>query len=90
MSDAAVGLALMIGLSVVCAVVANLRTRDWLLASGVAALAATTLFQIGLTVKLGHLDKFAPIAFVVGGLWALLIALGVSAGFTLWRRIRRT
>jgi uncharacterized membrane protein AbrB (regulator of aidB expression) len=86
MNEAAVGLTLLIGLSVVCAVVANLRTRDWLLAAVVSALAASTLFQIGLTIKLGHLDKFAPIALVVGGMWAFLIALGIGAGFQLWRR----
>jgi hypothetical protein len=39
---------------------------------------ATVIFQCALYLHAGRLDKFFPIAVVVGGFWSLVIALMIG------------
>jgi hypothetical protein len=55
-------------------------------ASAIAAVAATLLFQVGETIRLRDIDPFAPIAVVVGGAMAFVVAIIVGHLFSIVRR----
>ncbi len=79
------GIVILVGLSAAAAAFSHSFIRSFILASVAAALASTALFQVVSFVELGHLDKFFPIAVVVGAVYAFLISIPV--GFVV-RRIR--
>jgi hypothetical protein len=86
MSEGAIGLIVLVSLSVVAAVVSHMLVRRYLLAAACGALVADILFQVAAFVHLGHLDPFILIAFVVAGGLAFGIALVVGLPFRFMRR----
>ncbi len=86
MSEGATGMVLLIVLSVLCAAVAHALIRRPMAAAAGAAVAASLLFQLAVTARLGHVEKFAAIAFVYGWFWAFVVALLVGLLFRLGRR----
>ncbi len=86
MSEGAIGLIVLVSLSVVAAVVSHLLVRRYVLAAACGALVADVLFQIAACMHLGYLDPFILIAFVVAGGLAFSIGLVVGLPFRLMRR----
>jgi hypothetical protein len=78
MSEAAIGIVVLIVLSAVCAAATHLFVRRPIAAALVAAIVASLLFQIVAAIHQGQMDKFVLIAFVVGAFWAFVIALLVG------------
>jgi hypothetical protein len=77
MHEGAMGMGILIVLAAVAAVVCH-RVIHNLLAAAAAAGIATLTFQLIVRLQLGYLDAFFPIALVVGGALAFLIALLVG------------
>lgn len=80
---------LVLGLAVVCAIVAHFVTRRWLLASLGAGLAFTVLIQVLSFASLGYLDPFAIVALPVGALAGFAIAVLAALPFVFLQRRRR-
>jgi hypothetical protein len=70
------------------ACVAHGILRDYRRAGLVAAGLAVIMFQVGLYLQLGHLDPFAPIAFVITGGIAYVVALVIGLPFRAHRAKR--
>jgi len=90
MSEGAFGFLLLVLISSATALVIHWFTRSlwsasavaavfrlWV-ASVVAAVLATVIFQVAAYWHAGRLDKFFPIAVVVGGFWSFVIALMIG------------
>lgn len=75
MSEAAVGIIVLISISIVLSFVAHYFIKKYLLALIISAIIATISFQIAVYIHVGYLDPFFIIALFIGG----LIALGISA-----------
>ena len=86
MSEARLGMLVLIGLSVVSSLVCHALIRSYLWAAFVAAIAAGTLFFMLATLRSGYVDPFLPIAFVFAELWAFGIALVVGVPFAYARK----
>lgn len=86
MNEAVTGIVVLIGVSVLCALIAHALIRHLLVAAAVAAPVASLLVLIAETVHLGYMDPFAPLAFMpIAGL-AFGIAVLVGLPFHLRRR----
>jgi hypothetical protein len=86
MSESTIGILILLGISGLVASVSHCFCRRYIFACFLSAFVATLLFQISVFLRLGHLDPFFPIAFVVGGSISFVIALVVGA---VVRRFRR-
>jgi len=86
MTDASIGPFVLAGVSALCAVIAHWRIRRYFLASLISALAAALSFQVLVTLQLGHVDPFAPVAFVMSLLVTAAIALLAGLPFVASRR----
>lgn len=65
MSESNAGLIALAGVTAVVAVLVHWRIRHYVVASMVAAVVAAAVFQGVVALQLGHIDPFAPIAFVL-------------------------
>lgn len=83
MTEATTGMIILAVLICICAVVANALIRNLMVASVSAAVAAALFFQVAATIHLGYIDPFAPIAFVVSGFlaWVLAVLIGLVFRF---------
>jgi hypothetical protein len=75
-----------VSLSVVCAVISHAFVRRYWRAAVIAALVTSLLLQIVNTIHLGHLDPFAPIAFIFGVIYAFVIGMLVGLPFQHFRQ----
>jgi putative Ca2+/H+ antiporter (TMEM165/GDT1 family) len=69
------GVAIFVIVCICTAVSAHLLTRRFFRAVLLSALASAVVFQVIVSVQLGHLDPLFPIAFVV----TLVAGIGISA-----------
>lgn len=67
------------------AVVAHLFIRRFVLAVLLSSMGSSVLFQLIVWIQLGYLDPFAPIAFIVTLVLAVLISAMVGALFSVMR-----
>ncbi|MBX3712704.1 MAG: hypothetical protein KF800_12145 [Lysobacter sp.] len=86
MSESSADLIILAGVSAVSAVLMHWRIRRYILASMVSAVVAAAVFQGLVSLQLGHIDPFAPIAFVLSLLVTTPLALLVGSLFLLRRR----
>ena len=86
MSEAAQGILVLSGVSVIAGVACHLVIKRYVLATLVAALAASSVFHALAAWHLGYLDPFLPLAFVVATVVAALIAGLLGIPFGLARR----
>jgi CHASE2 domain-containing sensor protein len=86
MSESSDGLIVLIGVAAVSAVLVHWRIRRYVVASIVSALVAAVVFQGLVSLQLGHIDPFAPIAFVLSLLVTTPLAFLVGWLFLLRRR----
>jgi len=90
MSEGGLGFLLLVFISSATALLIHWLTRSPWLASAVAAVVATNIwFRLGLYLW-GPPGKFFPIAIVVSGFWAFVIALMIGWLFRKIRQPRRT
>ena len=78
MSEGVVGIGILTVVAVVTGVVSHRLIHNYVLAAAAAAAIATLTFQLIVRWQLGYLDSFFPIAVVVSGAFAFLIALVVG------------
>lgn len=86
MSESSTGLIVLAGMTAVSAVLVHWRIRRYVVASMVSAVVAAVVFQGLVALQLGHIDPFAPIAFVLSLLVTTPLALLVGLLFLLRRR----
>ena len=86
MDKATIPIFIFAGISVIAAVVCHSLVRRTYLASVLAGIASSILFQVGAFIDLGYLDPFVPVALVFGAACAGVIALLVGAMFHLFRK----
>lgn len=86
MSESSDGLIVLVGVAAVSAVLVHWRIRRYVVASILSALVAAVVFQGFVALQLGHVDPFAPIAFVLSLLVSLPLAFLVGWLFLLRRR----
>ena len=86
MSESSAGLIALAGVTAVCAVLVHWRIRRYVVASMVAAVSAAVVLQALITLQLGHIDPFAPVAFVLSLLVTTPLAFLVGWLFLLRRR----
>jgi hypothetical protein len=86
MSESTIGIFILLGISGLVAAVTHCICRRYIFACLLSAFVATLLFQIGVFLRLGHLDPFLPIAVVVGSSISFVIALVVGATVRRFRR----
>jgi hypothetical protein len=89
MDEGTQGIILLILISVIVALVTHGLFRRFWAASAIAAVISTSVFNVVATIRQGYLDKFFLVAFLVGGLFALVISVVVGLGFRLVRRSKR-
>ena len=82
MSEGAIGLSVLLSISVLSALVFHWRIAHFKLASFGAAFFSAVAFQIAAYLRAGHFDPFT----IVGGVVALVIAALVGLPFALARR----
>jgi hypothetical protein len=85
MSEADQGLLVLAVASVGSAILFHSFVRSYAKASGLAAVVAAIVFQVAASIHLGHIDPFALIGLVTGGLFALVVALVVGIPFQVVR-----
>lgn len=78
MSEAGMGMAVLVGISVLVAAGAHRWIRSFGRASLTAAVLSSVTFQCANFVHLGYLDPFFQLALVTGGAVALLVAVAVG------------
>ncbi|MHA3771904.1 hypothetical protein ACXR0O_10250 [Verrucomicrobiota bacterium sgz303538] len=88
MDEGFFGILLLVAVSIIAAAAFHAKGRSFLLANFASALTAIGTVLVVDTIRLGHPDKFLPIAFVVGGIYAFLISLPVGL-ITRWISNRR-
>lgn len=86
MSESNAGLIALAGVTAVAAVLVHWRIRRYVVASMVAPVVAAAVFQGVVALQLGHIDPFAPIAFVLSLLVITPLAFLVGWLFLLRRR----
>ena len=86
MDKATLPIYIFVAVSALAAVMCHLFFRRVYLASILAGIISSILFQIGAYIDLGYLDPFAPVAFIFGAAYAAAIALFVGVLFYLFRR----
>lgn len=86
MSEGAVGLGILVGITVVVSSICHFLITRYVIASMLAALVSIVLFLWVATIRLGHVDSFIAIAFVVGGIYSFGMALVVGIPFLIRRR----
>jgi hypothetical protein len=86
MSEGAIGLSVLLSISVLSALVFHWRIAHFKLASFGAAFFSAVAFQIAAYLRVGHFDPFTIVGCVVGGVVALVIAALVGLPFALARR----
>jgi hypothetical protein len=86
MSEEAAGLAVLVGFSTAVAFAVHWRWRRFWAASLAAAGLSIGWFEAAVSLRLGYLDPFLPVALLTGGTLAFGIAAAVGA---LVRRLRR-
>jgi hypothetical protein len=86
MSEPIAGLIVLAGVTAVSAVLMHWRTHRYVSASLVSAVVAAAVFQGLVSLQLGHIDPFAPIAFVLSLLVSTPLAFLVGWLFLLRRR----
>ena len=91
MSEGDLGLLVLVGYAIACAVVAHYRdaTTHYSRVSATAATAATVLFLVTIVAVEG-IDKFILIAAMGAWFWSFVVALVVAAVFGAARRGRIT
>lgn len=90
MSEGAIGLSVLLSISVLSALVFHWRIARLKFASFCAASFSAVAFQVAASFRAGHFEPFAIVAFVVGGVVALLVAAIVGLPFALARRNAKT
>jgi hypothetical protein len=88
MDESATGFLVLIGISVVAALLAHWVIRRYLLASLCAAVGASIAFQFVVYLHLGYLDPFFIFALVVGAAVAFGVAVVIGVPFIRARRKR--
>jgi hypothetical protein len=78
MSEGAIGILLLLGISGAVATVTHWLYRRFIIACFLSTFIATLLFQIAAFLHLGHHDPFFPIAVAVAGSISFLVALLVG------------
>lgn len=86
MSESSTGLIALAGVTAVSAVLVHWRIRRYVAASMVSAVVAAAAFQGIVALQIGHIDPFAPIAFLLSLLVTTPLALLVGWLFLLRRR----
>jgi hypothetical protein len=86
--EATQGIAVLIVIAVLSAIIWHAASRRYLFASVGAALSSAIAFQIVVTIQLGYLDPFFLIALVISACIAGIISLAVGAAFRLRRKSR--
>ena len=87
MSDGAVGLLVLVAISIGSAAAWHFKFREYAIAAGCAAATSVVVFQVVAYLQAGYLDPFFPIAVVTSSLLSFAIALIVGIPF--WQRRRR-
>ena len=90
MSEGAIGIIILIAISVITAVGVHLFLRRYFSASLISAILSNALFQFIAYLHVGYLDPFLPIALLVGGALAYAIALIVGLVFLAYRKTSKT
>lgn len=78
MSEGAIGIIILVVISVLTAVAMHLFRRRLFSAALVAAVISNAIFQFIAYLHVGYLDPFLPIALIIGGALAYAIALIVG------------
>ena len=83
MDQGLVGMMVLCGVSVMSALIFHIKLKRFWVASVLAALTASIIFQVIGYLVLGYLDPFFMIALVTGGLVALILAglVGLSVRY---------
>ena len=87
MSEGAIGIIILIAISVITAVAVHLFLRRYFSASLIAAVLSNAIFQFIAYLHIGYLDPFWPISLLAGG--ALSFAVSLMAGLII-QAYRRT
>jgi ABC-type phosphate/phosphonate transport system permease subunit len=85
-TEAWVGLAILIGLSVVIAFMFHWWSKAYVNASLCAAIVSSFLFQLFDYLKEGYFNKFALVGFIFGAFYSCVIAFMVGLPFFILRR----
>ena len=88
MSEATMGMVVLLVTAIACALLAHWRMQRFWLATVAAAVSAVLLFQVFAFAQLGYLDPFFLIALVVSFVPCLIIAALVGLAFAYSRRAR--
>lgn len=88
MSDGAIGMIVLVAISIASAFISHKQIKSFMLAVIVSTLASVILFQVVAYIQLGHLDPFFPIAMAVSGFIAFFISLVI--GYALGRGNKKT
>ncbi len=82
MNDAAVGVLVLLGLTVVASVAAHGLFKGRIVASAAASLAAVGVFEVLNWLHLGYVDPFLPVAALVGipACFAVSVVIGLVPG----------
>ena len=86
MSEGAIGIIILIAISVITTVAVHLFLRRYFSASLIAAVLSSAIFQFIAILHVGYLDPFLPIALLVGGALAYAIALIVGLIILAYRK----
>ena len=90
MSEGAIGIIILVSISVVTAVAVHLFLHRYFSASLVAAVLSNAIFQFLAYLHVGYLDPFLPIALLVGGALAYAIALIVGLVILAYRKAQKS
>ena len=86
MDQGLVGMMVLCGASVMTALIFHINLKRFWVASVLAALTASIIFQVIGYLVLGYLDPFFMIALVTGGLVALILAVLVGLSIRYFRK----
>ena len=86
MDQGLLGMIVLIGLSVGSALIYHIKLNRLWVASLLAALTASVIFQIIGYLVLGYLDPFFMIALVTGGIVSLVVAVLVGLAIKYFRK----
>ena len=89
MSEGTTGILILIGISLITALLCHWLIRNYFIAALCALVIADTAFQFAAYLHDGHLDPFFIIALVTGGGIAFAIAVMVGVPFIWIRRKRK-
>ena len=86
MTELATSIILLVGISVACAVVAHALIQRLWVAAAIAAPVSSVLVLMVEALHLGHMDPFAPFAFVPVAALAFGVAVAIGLPFQWSRR----